>query len=149
MIHQVKDEELDEITRKYKVNLDVNQGAFPSHCVIGTLGSNIHSELNSSNVDLVIKKGQNKFIESFSAFGNKDPIDFLKSNSIFRVFVCGLAYDFCVGWTAVDAAKIGLSAFVLHDATRAISKETTDIMEENFKQNGVKIINTSEINNYI
>lgn len=84
-------------------------------------------------------------VESFSAFGNPKLLDFIKSKSIERVFCCGLAYDFCVGYSAVDATKNGLEAFVIKDASRAISKESSEAMENQFTQFGVKVINSDEI----
>ena len=92
------------------------------------------------------QKGQNKLVESFSAFGNAGLIDFIKSKNINRVYCCGLAYDFCVGSSAVDAAKNGLEVFVIKDASRSISKETSELMEIQFTQYGVKVINSDDIN---
>ena len=109
------------------------------------MGAEFHKELDISNVDYIAQKGQNRLVESFSAFGNNGLLDFIKSKSIGRVFCCGLAYDFCVGSSAVDAAKNGLETFVIRDASRAISKETSEAMENQFTQYGVKVINSDEI----
>lgn len=128
-----------------KLCIILTKGAFPSHCVQGTKGCDFHQDLDSSNPDLIVQKGQNRLVESFSAFGNKDLLPFLKSKNIGTVYVCGLCYDFCVGSTAVDAAKNGITTYVLYDASKSISEPTTSIMEKRFSEHGVKVINTADI----
>jgi nicotinamidase/pyrazinamidase len=112
---------------------------------MGSVGTEFHKDLDISNVDFIAQKGQNKLVESFSAFGNSELLDFIKSKSIGRVFCCGLAYDFCVGSSAVDVAKNGIESFVIRDASRGISKETSEAMENQFTKYGVKVINSDEI----
>jgi nicotinamidase/pyrazinamidase len=113
--------------------------------VQGTLGAEFHKELDVSNPDLIVQKGQNKLVDSFSAFGNPELNTFLQSKGVGTVYVCGLCYDFCVGSTAVDAAKHGLSTYVLLNASRAVSVPTTTVMEGLFSKHLVKVINSSEI----
>lgn len=132
------------------------QTLWPSHCVQGTSGAEFHSDLmdavNSSN--LIIRKGMNKNIDSYSAFFENDGVTttglagYLKEHGIERVFLVGLAYDFCVAYSAIDAAKQGFKAVVIKDMCRAIAMpvddtNTVEIMEEKMIENGVEIKDTA------
>ncbi len=103
-----------------------NQVLWPDHCVQGTEGASLHKDLNIAHAQLVIRKGYNPAVDSYSAFieadrKSKTGLDaWLKAKSIKRVFCCGLATDFCVAWTAQDARKLGFQAVVIEDACRAI-----------------------------
>jgi nicotinamidase-related amidase len=99
--------------------------------------------------EYLIKKGQNPLKEEFSAFANPDLNNFLKSNEITNTFISGLAYDFCVGWTALDSAKNGYNTYVIKDASRAISEETTQEIEKYFQIYDVKIINSADLKQII
>jgi nicotinamidase/pyrazinamidase len=133
---------LDELTQKWK-------GAFPRHCVQGTEGSEMHPLLNLTGDEIIIKKGEDKFVESFSGFGNPLLAELLDKNEINNVFVVGLAYDYCVGCTALDSSSKGYNTYVLKDASRAISEDTTCEMENRLIKSGVKIITSQELKKYI
>jgi nicotinamidase/pyrazinamidase len=81
---------------------------WPVHCVENTIGADFHQDIEVLETDHIIKKGTMEGIESYSAFGKLPEdtglSDLLKKNSIKKVFVVGLAYDYCVGNTAIDAA---------------------------------------------
>lgn len=134
--------ELDEITKQWR-------GAFNPHCVQDTEGAKFHEKLIIKNNERIIKKGENKFKESFSGFGNPDLEKLLKEHEIDRVFVLGLAYDFCVGYTALDSKKAGFETYVIKDACREISQPTLTEMENRFSKEGVTIINSGELNKYL
>ncbi|MDO5529939.1 MAG: bifunctional nicotinamidase/pyrazinamidase [Paracoccus sp. (in: a-proteobacteria)] len=109
------------------VQLDYGpQVLWPAHCVIGTAGAGFHPELDTDRADLVIRKGFNPRIDSYSAFFDNDQTTatglagYLKDRGFTAVDLVGLAYDFCVAWSAMDAAKLGLEARVLRQYTRAI-----------------------------
>ena len=91
----------------------------------------------------------NELVETFSGFGNPDLKNCLLENDIKRVFTCGLAYDFCVGYTSVDAAKLGFEVFCIKDASRGIGEEFTKYMENLFEQNKIKIITSEQISHYL
>jgi nicotinamidase/pyrazinamidase len=105
------------------------QVLWPDHCVQGTDGAGLHPDLAIPHAQLVIRKGYNKNVDSYSAFLEADAKThtglggYLKARGIQRVFVCGLATDFCVAWTAQDARKEGLEALVIEDAARGIDAQ--------------------------
>ena len=103
-----------------------NQVLWPDHCVQGTDGAAIHKDIKIPQAQLVIRKGFNPLVDSYSAFIEADGksrtgLDgYLRGRGIKTVYVVGLATDFCVAWTAMDARKLGLTAFVIEDACRGI-----------------------------
>jgi nicotinamidase/pyrazinamidase len=105
------------------------QVLWPDHCVQGGEGAALHKDLSIAHAQLVIRKGWHKEVDSYSAFLEADRktrtgLDgYLRERGIRRAFVCGLATDFCVAWTALDARKLGLAAFVIEDACRAIDNQ--------------------------
>ena len=102
------------------------QMLWPDHCVQGTDGAALSKELTSPQAGLIIRKGFNKGMDSYSAFEEADHksvtglAGYLKARGIKTVVVTGLATDFCVGWTALDARKAGFEVYVVEDACRAI-----------------------------
>ena len=103
-----------------------NQMLWPDHCVQGTEDAALHKDLKLPHAQLVLRKGFHPNVDSYSAFmeaDRKTPTGlgaYLKERAIRRVFVTGLATDFCVAWTALDARKAGFETYVIEDATRAI-----------------------------
>jgi nicotinamidase/pyrazinamidase len=102
------------------------QVLWPDHCVQGSHDAALRDDLNLPHAQLVIRKGFHKDIDSYSAFMEADHktttglAAYLKARGIDRVYVVGLATDFCVAWTAIDARKAGFNTYVIDDATRAI-----------------------------
>lgn len=102
------------------------QVLWPRHCVIGTEGAGFHRDLDLDRADLVIRKGFRSRIDSYSAFFENDHqtptglAGYLRERGLTDLTFVGLAHDFCVAWSAVDAAKLGFSVSVIEDATRAI-----------------------------
>ena len=102
------------------------QVLWPDHCVQGSDDANLHKDLELPTASLIIRKGFNKGVDSYSAFVEADGktmtglAGYLKERGIDTVFVTGLATDFCVAWTAMDARKLGFTTYVIEDATRAI-----------------------------
>ncbi len=102
------------------------QVLWPDHCVQGTEDAALHKDLKLPTAQLIIRKGYNKGVDSYSAFEEADRktvtglAGYLKARGIDTVFVTGLATDFCVGWTALDARKAGFAVYVVEDACRAI-----------------------------
>ncbi len=102
------------------------QVLWPDHCVQGTHDAALHAGLRLPHVQLIIRKGFHAGIDSYSAFTEADRATttglaaYLKARGIATVYVCGLATDFCVAWTALDARAEGLETVVIEDACRAI-----------------------------
>jgi nicotinamidase/pyrazinamidase len=102
------------------------QVLWPDHCVQGTSGSAFHCDLNLTKAHLVIRKGHHRDIDSYSAFLEADRrtatglAGYLKERKLQKLYVCGLATDFCVAWTALDARAAGFDTTVIEDACRAI-----------------------------
>lgn len=102
------------------------QVLWPNHCVIGTPGADFHPGLDLSCADLVIRKGFRPGIDSYSAFFENDRATptglagYLRDRGLSELTFVGLAHDFCVAWSAIDAARLGFTATVIEAATRAI-----------------------------
>ncbi|MGY3531576.1 bifunctional nicotinamidase/pyrazinamidase [Bradyrhizobium embrapense] len=128
------------------------QVLWPDHCVQGTDGASLSKELAIPQAELIIRKGFHKDVDSYSAFTEADGktttglAAYLKARNVERVFVAGLATDFCVAWTALDARKAGFETYVVEDACRGIdtqgslAKAWTDMDKA-----GVKRIQSSDI----
>ena len=128
------------------------QVLWPDHCVQGSDDAGLHKDLKLPTASLIIRKGHNKNVDSYSAFVEADGktmtglAGYLKERGIDTVFVTGLATDFCVAWTAMDARKLGFTAYVIEDATRGI--DLNGSMAAAWKQMtdaGVKRIQASDI----
>ncbi|KAK0936786.1 NAD(+) salvage pathway protein [Friedmanniomyces endolithicus] len=124
---------------------------WPDHCVQNTPGCELIPELETSKLDLVVDKGQDKRVESYSAFGPpfRSPrvsmtrlAATLREACITHVFVCGLAWDFCVKATAIDAAKEGFTTYAIHDACRGINRSAKGsvVTREELEKHGVRVI---------
>jgi len=103
-----------------------NQVLWPDHCVQGTEGAALHKDLSIPHAELIIRKGYRREVDSYSAFLEADKKTqtglggYLKQRGLKRVYFAGLATDFCVGWSALDARKQGFEALVIEDACRGI-----------------------------
>ena len=124
---------------------------WPDHCVQGTQGCELIPELDQSKLTHKIDKGQDKRVESYSAFGpvyRNPPVamsglgDTMEKAGITDVFVVGLAYDFCVKHTAIDAVEHGFKTFIIEDATKAVdqSEDGLSKLRKELQDNGVIII---------
>ncbi len=109
--------------------IDMPYGAqvlWPDHCIQGSIGAQFHPDLTVDRADLIIRKGHDAAIDSYSAFFENDQVTptglegYLRTRGITRLTLVGLATDFCVTYSAVDAAKLGFSVTVREDLCRAI-----------------------------
>ena len=102
------------------------QVLWPTHCVQGSQDAELHPDLDIPTAQLIIRKGYHHHIDSYSAFLEADQqtstglAGYLQARGIDTVYVVGLATDFCVAWTAMDATKLGFDSYVIEDACRAI-----------------------------
>ena len=128
------------------------QVLWPDHCVQGTDGASLSKDLSIPQAGLVIRKGFRKDVDSYSAFTEADGktttglAAYLKARNVQKLFLAGLATDFCVAWSALDARKAGFETYVVEDACRGIdaggslAKAWTDMAAA-----GVKRIQSADI----
>ncbi|HEY0403809.1 MAG TPA: isochorismatase family protein [Blastococcus sp.] len=101
-------------------------GPWPVHCVAGTHGAAFDARLNLDNVDVVIDKGTDRETDGYSGFAATALEGDLRAHGVRRVFVCGLATDYCVKATALDAKAAGFDVVVIEDAAAAVNVEPGD-----------------------
>jgi nicotinamidase/pyrazinamidase len=115
--------------------IEMSYGAqvlWPDHGIAGTPGAAIHGAVEQMRIEAIIRKGFRPALDSYSAFFENDrrtPTGlegWLRQRGFTRVFLCGLATDFCVAWSAEDAAGLGFSVTVIEDACRGIGLPTPD-----------------------
>lgn len=136
------------------IDLDgLDQVLWPVHCVQGTQGAEFAKSLHMDQVATVVKKGLDKKIDSYSGFydnGHKRSTGltgYLKDKGVKRVFVTGLAADYCVKFTALDAVKEGFETVVIQDATRAVNLQEGDFEKamEELREKGAEIMQSKEV----
>lgn len=123
------------------------QTLWPDHCVQGTAGADFHPELEWTRAELVIRKGFRPEIDSYSAFFENDHATptglagYLKERGIREVILCGLATDFCVGFSALDAVQGGFATSVVMQACRAIDLDgSLSRMTDRMRAAGVHLL---------
>jgi len=128
------------------------QVLWPTHCVIGSSGAAFHADLETDRADMVIRKGFRAAIDSYSAFFENDKTTetglagYLRERGATEVYLVGLATDFCVCYSALDAVKQGFSATVITDGCRGIDLEgSLDAAMEEMRNAGVAFKTSSEI----
>lgn len=105
------------------------QVLWPEHCVQGSAGAELAPTLNAARAELVIRKGHHRHVDSYSAFLEADRrtptglAGYLRERGFTRVVLCGLATDYCVAWSALDARTAGFEAVVVADAVRGIDRD--------------------------
>ncbi len=129
-----------------------NQVLWPDHCVQGTEGAAIAKDINIPPAELIIRKGFHNDVDSYSAFLEADKetrtglASYLKERKIDTVFVTGLATDFCVAWTAIDARHAAFNVYVVDDACRGIDiKGSVAAAWKDMTAAGVKKIESTDI----
>lgn len=139
-----------------------DQTLWPDHCVQGTSGAEFHAELVESGIvdraNMIIRKGMNPEVDSYSAFFENDKktstglAGYLREKGIERVFFVGLAYDFCVAYSAIDARAQGFDSVIVKDLTRAIAMPlvgepgtTVNKMEALFREESVQLCEEADM----
>jgi nicotinamidase/pyrazinamidase len=132
-----------------------DQILWPDHCVQGTPGAELHSGLDWRPVSAVIRKGTDPGSDSYSGFRNNWNAEgrrpstglagYLRERGVETVLVCGLARDFCVKWTAEDAAAAGFRTLCLWDLTRPVDPEADDQVRKALEEAGVEIVDSAEL----
>jgi nicotinamidase/pyrazinamidase len=131
------------------------QELWPDHCVRGTRGAALHPGLPDAALTLLLRKGTRREVDSYSAFRENVGPDggrpstglaaWLRARGVRRVFLCGLARDFCVGASAVDAAADGFEAVVLDDLTRAVFPERRAEVDALFARAAVALATSADV----
>ncbi len=130
------------------------QVLWPDHCVQGTPGAELHPDIPREPFHAIVRKGTDPGIDSYSGFrenpgpGGTRPATglagYLRERGIDTVAACGLARDFCVRWTAEDAADLGFATWFLWDLTRPVNPEDDDEVREALSDRGVEIVRAEE-----
>ncbi len=125
---------------------DIDQILWPDHCVQGSKGAEFADGFSLNHVAAIFRKGMDKDIDSYSAFYDNEHkkstglTDYLAGKGVKEVFVTGLAGDFCVAYTALDALNEGFDTYLVEDATKPINPEGFEKMKARIKQKGGKVI---------
>jgi nicotinamidase/pyrazinamidase len=112
---------------------EYRDGSWPPHCVQGTMGAEFHPDLKIPDGALIVSKGDDPDVEAYSGFQTRDVdlASWLRERGVERVFVAGLATDYCVRATSLDAQREGFAVVLLEDAVRGVAPTTTrDALEE-------------------
>jgi nicotinamidase/pyrazinamidase len=127
------------------------QHLWPDHCVQGTPGADLHPQLDIPHAELLLRKGFRRDIDSYSAFTENDGTTttglaaYIQARGLTRLFFCGVAYDFCVGFSALAAAALGFESIVLEDLTRGIAAPSIHSTNAAFAAAGVQRISSFDI----
>ena len=130
------------------------QVLWPDHCVQGSMGAAFHPHLHPDNAELILRKGFSPDIDSYSAFNENDHITrtgltgYLRERGLGRIFIAGLAYDYCVRYSAIDSMRAGFETYVVEDACRGIAmKDSVEATNFSFHEAGVRSISSATILN--
>jgi nicotinamidase/pyrazinamidase len=128
------------------------QVLWPDHCIQGSRGAAFHPGLDVDRAEVIVRKGFRPEIDSYSTFFENDHktstglAGFLRDREIRRVVLCGLATDFCVSWSAVDARRLGFEVVVVEDATRAIDLDgSLEREKRQMLEAGVQLVNMDQV----
>jgi nicotinamidase/pyrazinamidase len=128
------------------------QALWPDHCIQGTPGAELHPDLSIPHAELILRKGFRKDIDSYSAFTENDQktptglAGYLRERGLTRLFFAGIAYDFCVGFSALAAARLGFESIVIEDLTRAVNlPNSVNATNSAFTAAGVQLISSAEL----
>jgi nicotinamidase/pyrazinamidase len=122
-------------------------GIWPVHCVQGTLGAELHGSLDRSKVDIVVDKAQDRFTQGYSSFHGADLAGLLRERHVDHLYVAGLATDYCVKHTVLDAVREGFGVTVVADAIRGIDVQPGDSARaiEEMRRAGADVVTSAEL----
>jgi nicotinamidase/pyrazinamidase len=129
------------------------QVLWPVHCVQGTTGADLRGGLDRDRIACVFPKGDDPAIDSYSGFFDNDHqtstglSSYLKDHGVHQVYVCGLATDYCVKFTALDAQQLGFETFLVEDASRGVNLQPQDVAQavQEMRVAGVQVVQSSEV----
>ena len=132
-------------------NMEMDYGSqvlWPDHCIQGSGGAQFHKDLNTNKCDLILRKGCNPKIDSYSAFFENDRITptglegYLIKKGIKEIYLCGLAFDYCVFYSALDGIRLGFDVSVFQDLTKAIDLNNSyEIAKKTMIEKEIQLIN--------
>eukprot|EP00475_Leptophrys_vorax_P017005 TRINITY_DN2350_c0_g1_i2.p1 TRINITY_DN2350_c0_g1~~TRINITY_DN2350_c0_g1_i2.p1 ORF type:complete len:215 (-),score=61.22 TRINITY_DN2350_c0_g1_i2:2006-2650(-) len=135
----------------FKLDTGEMQVMWPNHCVQGSAGAEFHPDLQRRETDVVVRKGMDCRVDSYSGFFDNDHKvktemdDLLQKHQIENVVLVGLAFDYCVGFSALDAVNSGYKVFLIKDLTRSVAKDSEESMEANLKKTSVRFITAQDV----
>ena len=128
------------------------QALWPEHCLQQSKGSEFHPKLDLPHAELILRKGFRREIDSYSAFLENDHetptglAGYLRERGLTRLFLCGLAYDFCVRYSAIDGTALGFECLVIEDASRPVNLPgSVDATHAAFAEASVKRVLSGQI----
>lgn len=130
---------------------EMEQKLWPVHCVEGTWGWKLHKDLKVENEDSFVKKGTNSKVDSYSAFYDNAKLnktnlhDILRAEGVRDIYLCGLAWDYCVAFTALEGRELGYNVYVVSDGCKGVDNDGIKAMSERMRQAGVKIISSQDL----
>lgn len=142
--------------KKFYERIDLfglEQTLWPVHCVQNTRGAELAPSLSRARIDHVVQKGTDKDIDSYSGFfdnGRRKATglaDYLRSKNATDLFVCGLATDYCVKFTALDAVQLGFRTTLIEDACRGVNLKPTDSQEatDAMRRAGANVVRSADV----
>lgn len=131
----------------------VKQILWPVHCVQNSHGAEFHQDLDTNNWSKIIQKGTNPLVDSYSGFfdnnknGDTGLGDFLKSEGVREIYICGLAADYCVKFTVLDGIDEGFVTYLITDATKAVNLQEGDFEKalEEMEDHGAILVKSSSV----
>jgi nicotinamidase/pyrazinamidase len=131
----------------------IEQVLWPKHCVPGTEGAEFNPGLNAEKFDLILRKGNNPKIDSYSAFRENDKKTltglegYLKNLNVKRTYFCGLALDYCVFYSSMDSKELGFETYVIIDGTKGIDSPEGNIEESLnvMRKKGIEIVESNDL----
>lgn len=132
---------------------NLEQILWPDHCIQGTKGAEIHPQLDTSRIHQYFLKGTDKTVDSYSAFFDNAHIrttglaDYLQQHNITDIYILGLATDYCVRFSCLDAVHMGFNTHIIADACRGVNLNPDDVENalQEMRDEGVKILNSKDI----
>eukprot|EP00455_Lapot_gusevi_P003701 TRINITY_DN11491_c0_g1_i2.p1 TRINITY_DN11491_c0_g1~~TRINITY_DN11491_c0_g1_i2.p1 ORF type:complete len:274 (-),score=79.23 TRINITY_DN11491_c0_g1_i2:84-833(-) len=127
------------------------QMMWPDHCVQESWGSQFHPDLIVLDTDKVVRKGMNAMVDSYSGFFDNDHKvktemdDFLKQQGVTDVYLCGVATDYCVGFSALDSIFCQFRTYLIEDACRGVAPNTVEEMMARVREAGVTVIQSTDL----
>jgi nicotinamidase/pyrazinamidase len=128
-----------------------SQTLWPDHCVQGTVGADLHNDLKIAGAELILRKGYHREIDSYSAFYENDRTTptgltgYLKQRGFARVFLAGLAFDYCIRFSAEDARKDGFDVIIIEDACRSIAIDSDSAARWTLSKIGATLLTADEL----
>ncbi len=131
----------------FSPNPQFRDGSWPVHCVAGTPGAEFHPELKIPPHTIIISKATERDKEAYSGFEGTELHRILMEKGVKRIFVCGLATDYCVKNTALDGVKLGYEVYLVEDASKGVDAPPGNLKRalEEMKRAGVKFIRSEEL----